>query len=701
MIKFIYKYFFLLLAAISLFSCTDDELVDPSIGNIEEKDYTDPTLPDEIKEGYSVTFNMRLDPIGTVDGVGTRSTLNDVYEIDNYIDLEKVRILFFVCAKGTTDFDTNGMPNEIDANGNITTNGGPKQFYIGDKDYFLFESKSRWVSHLNTSESSSANWQVTAPVFTYGNNEVYKWENIRKVLQTYPFKVVIMVNRPDKIDFGNFDNKFAGERVAFDTDRGPLWGPNDSWAKNLDSEGKNPDPRDIPTINDLHHCQWDAVYASKNNGDTDAGHPGPGVYTMIMKNPVSDDGRATLRKPADTKDADGKLTDPLANTDMMGALSSWTRNKLKQDGSGNETDADNSDKDANFYFHPDKVEQAIPMYGVQIFEPLTNWTKGTPFNLSYGDAGQDATYNRKNIHLLRSLVKLELKIPKRVIKNIDGKDTEIDITLKDVHLNYSNVMARCEPLDVATPPELLWRTHPECEWENIYEYGPIIFEDKGNGPNLPYFQQRMAWFYGAWRTWWHFNEDKDKGHGNGLEYGPRSTYFNISLNNEGKQGLWNKPYPRIYNPVIQRNAFVKLDDCEVSGEKDSHYYYVIYTGERNINDPSKFGRTNAYNKSESMAAYFYFRIAGDNDNIVYKIPISDCEHNDVFKANYTQTGVDWKDYIKEMAGDKKKNNWNWPLMRNHCYTFTVNSFGDFKDPGGLDVEVVSTEKRTAPDFFFK
>lgn len=676
------RYFFvlaLILVVFAISSCTDDKLL-PDPEQIEEKDYTDPTLPDEFKDGFSITFNMRLDPIGSVDGVGTRVTSTDIMEYDNYIDLEKVRILFFICAKGTTEFDTTGLPDEIDAQGNVSL-GGKKNYYIGDQDYFLFESKSRWVSQLTTAESSEANWQVTAPVFTYGNNEVYQWDKIRKALETYPFKVAVLVNRPDEVNFGNFDNKFNGAEVKFTTDRGPNWGPMDSWLPyELRSDEEKNDPnysKDRYTINDLHHCQWDAVYASKNNGDPNT-YAGSGVYTMIMKNPVSDEKTSYLEAPSENKDENGKLSDPKAYQDLMGALSYWTKKGEKVD----DTD--------NYYFLPDKVKQGIPMYGVQIFDPIKDWKKGTPFNLSYGLSGQQSTYKRKNIHLLRSLVKLELKIPK-VVLDADGNERKIEVI--NPRLDYSNVMARCEPLDVATPPEILWKSEADCEWENLLAYGPMINENHG-GPDLQYYQKKLAWFYGAWRTWWDFNETMK----NGLK---DKSFFDSNGNVRGK------PYPRIYNPVIQRNANASIKECMVegAGEDDKNYYFVVYTGERNINDPSRFGESTAYYIEKSMIAFFHFQIKGDDSNIRYKIALTDYSNNQLIKEKYTKTGILLDDYKKAMADKSKKEyvkeNWNWPLLRNHCYTFTVNSFGNFSDPGGLDVSVVSTEKRKAPGFYFE
>lgn len=627
----------------------------------------DPNLPEEIRNGYSISFNIDLNQFG--GDRYTRTDNADLMEVDNYVDLEKLRILFFVCASDQS------VPGQNKSVADTTRVKGRKNqelpYFTGENDHFLFESKSRWVSQLMDDESTSAKWQVTTPVFTYGNNDDYRWEDIRYALENYPFKIVVLANRPDLVDFGDFDNKF-GKSVPFYTGRGPYWGPSDTWIpyerRHL---GDNTDQIDVgvnfddkPTINDLHHCQWDVVYASKNSGDKDT-FKGEGIYSFIMKNPkpkdfVSVNGKNYVPQPGDKVDFD------VNQTNMMGALSNWTT-KIG---------------DITWYYLPDKVNQAIPMYGVQVFDPIQHWAPGSPYNVSDGHLSASGAYFRKNINLLRSLVKVELKIPKRM----KVKGVEQDIEIKEPTLCYSNVMARCEPLDVATPPERLWNEENwtldrYCEWKDIYDYGPIINQSNPAVTTpVDYMHQRMAWFYGAWKDWWHFNsQDHDYG------LSPASNYFNN----------YDREYPRIYNPVIQRNANGRIDNCEVSREEDDYYYYVIYTGERNINDPSKFGTDEAFKAINSEFMYFQFTIL----NNTYYIPLADYNKNDLAKNYYTSSTL-IKNYKEPMATGEQKN-WNWPLLRNHVYTFTIRNIGDLTETGDFfNVEAVSSEQRTAPTFWF-
>lgn len=657
-------------------SCVDESVTpEPSVTEPEEP-YIDPKLPEEIRNGFSISFNMSLESMG---GENTRTSNAELMDIDNFVDLEKVRVLFFVCAKDVSDKETSVADTAHIKYYSSAGNPNDKPYMAGKNDHFLFESKSRWVSILQDDESTTASWQVTAPVFTYGNNDEYRWEDIRYALTHYPFKVVVLANRPDYVNFGNFDSKFSGE-VHFNTGRGPTWGPNDTWIpkerRTTADNAVNWDEK--PIINDLHHCQWDVVYASKNSGDKSSSnipYGGAGVYNFIMENPKPND-----RDPVPQPDPNN-LDDPIHKQNRMGAFSNWTR---KEDfGKG---------KEENAYFLPDKSSQAIPMYGVQVFDPIPDWREGTPFNISERNHGQSGELIRKNIFLLRSLVKLELKIPKQMEQN--GR--MVPITITEPYIRYSNVMARCEPLDVATPTERLW--HEEdwtssdyCEWKNIYDYGPIINGDLGQG-NVETLDARLYWFYGAWRDWWHFNYNK------GIQYG---------VNPENGELFKGKgaPYPRIFNPVVQRNDEVRLDLCLIDDE--DFWYYVIYTGERNINDPTQFGQTDSFNAENAKAVYFRFIANGTT----YIVPTanftgtnlaSTFHFTDGSENSNVSTAGSAKSYFSQMA--KKTNpeteDWNWPFLRNHVYTFTVRSFGSFSDSGGIDVKVVSTEKRTAPTLTF-
>ena len=669
-------------------SCVDDRITLESPE--PEESWIDPNMPDEIRNGYSVSFKIALSDFGNMNGTRADNGLTntDLLGIDNFIDLERLRILFFVCAE-----DRDNNPERENYSIADTTHSGGRfnrdlPYFKGNNDHFLFESKSRWVSQLEADESTEALYQVTAPVFTYGNNDEYRWEDIRYALMNYPFKIVILANRPNDVEFGDFDSKFNGKKV-FKAGRGPYWGPEDTWIPR-ERRGLNPDYKEIdeatdwnskPIIHDLQHCQWDMVYASKNSGDKNT-FAGYGVYNFIMKNPLPESliDNKYVPWPGPEYD-DGKVSYDISQTNMMGALSNWT-----QDG---------------YYIVPNRTDHPIPMYGVQIFDKIEKWSAGSPFNVSDGHYNTAGEYIRKNINLLRSLVKVELRIPKQM--KLNGKD--VDIIVLEPELCYSNVMARCEPLDVATPPERLW--HEEnwnaatyCEWKNIYDRGPIIHEET-NTTNSPqdFIQQRYAWFYGAWKDWWHFNYNNSN-----VQFGlnPESNYFNLYAPS-------NAEFPRIYNPVIQRNGHARIDACKVDREEDAYHYFVVYTGERNINDPTTFGVSDSFNGFKAELAFFMFFIQAydENGNMVggkqrYKLPLTDYSTNTLVKSTkfYKEDKDDGATYRLPHSISSQKD-WNWPLLRNHVYTFTVRNLGSYSETGDwFSVESVSSEKRTAPGFWF-
>ncbi|MCH5242478.1 MAG: hypothetical protein J1F67_08650 [Muribaculaceae bacterium] len=703
--KSLKKYIYLLLSGAFFFlssSCVDDVL-DPS-----EIDGRDPTVPKELAEGFSISFNVSLNAMGNEsfslsDGITKNTYLR---ELENFVDLEKLRILFFTCKESEDG--------------------------SGKNDFFLFESKSRWVSVLTDIETTQANWQVTAPVFTYGNNDDYDWEAIRWALENHPFKIVILANRPDDVDFGNFDSKFDGE-ITFKTDRGPNWGPEQTYIYNaVNSDGvnwrdwqrrnkpefnyyqQNEDYfRKKPTINSLHHCQWDPIYTSKNNGKH--------VYDFIIEKPWADEKFDYVNN----KLKDGQFLtkqEGVGTYNLMGALSYWTKKKVESINNGKITYVQDPEtkKDGNFYFHPgpDQPTKGIPMYGCQVFDKLTDWKAGTPYNVSLKLSGQSDQYERKNIHLLRSVVKIEFKIPRRMTKE-DGTFVDLEVTLPKIH--YTNVMARCEPLDVATPTEQLWKSDDQslmndylnrCELENIMDYGPIIRENfnnenevkgttaEGLKPAAEYYYGLVEWFYGAWKDWWHFNDPAY----NNLN-GPESpgayqgTYFGYSPKNyEGKTPDY--PYPRIFNPVIQRNGDALIEDCQIKDDPD-FYYYVIYTGEKNINDPST---VNKFSLSTGELVYFSFTIKESGKTYSsepkYYIPLTDYSSNTILNNNYFTGTTSMTTYKGNMPGGGR-NNWNWALLRNHVYTVTVTSFKDFMDLGAINSQIVSSENRYAPAYEFE
>ena len=621
-------YLFLGLSLLGLNSCVDEVLTPDNSFQVD--------LPEGMEEGLTISFQISLDPMGGA-AARSRSTSEELTEIEDFIDLEKLRILFFTCTDVTDE--------------------------TGQSDHFLFESRSRWVAPLDKSSAASSKlWQVTTPVFTYGNEDTYNWDNVRELLTTKPFKVVVLANRPDSIRYGDFDGLYVGDENQQSEfwygNRGPYWGPADSYADN--KSDRTSAGKEVPHINNLHHCQWDPVYANKNRIENKPKEPknnnGVNVYDMILANPDQD------------------FMNESKN--WMGAVSSWTVKDKKDD--------------KNYYYHPDK-SQGIPMYGCQIFDHINadDWKVGTPFNVSETQTGQ-ASYNGKTVSLLRSLVRIDLEIPRWM----GGKSVEV----KDPQLLYSNVMARCEPLDVSTPTDQIWSdencdTYPFpsgshygkgglCEWYLLQQHEPLINGDYGEisaGQNVDVsgvretINKRMAWFYGAWKDWWDFNGKitaADCGDG---------------------------PYPHIFNVCVQRNANAYLDRVKVPDDPDFHHF-VIYTGERNINDPSNFRNLNVVG---SEICFFQFGISFDGSaEKIYQLAIADYTNNELIKK-YRSAGTNLKGstadfYRMKMINDNNPSYWNWVLLRNHIYRFRILSIDNNVDDNGNDVIVIDTENRYSP-----
>ena len=599
------KYTFLLLctAVVAMTSCSDSS--DDLLAEIEQS-----VSPEEQDHGYSIGLTITLDAMG---GRSVTPADDPLWEIENYIDPKKLRVLFF------------------------------------DKDdKFLFESKSRWVKQIETSNDNSR-WYVSVPFFTYGNEEDWNWEEIKRKLKSEPFKIAILANRPQMewcpvydewvdVNIGWFDNSY------------PKWGPEDA--------GKQ-------DVFDLHHCQRDPMYVTKNY-DSKGNYAG--FYDFVQGG-----------NPA---------TNPL-----MGATSSWVDYGKRDDGE--------KDKWGYRYFKSPDKSYPIPMYGIQQFQPLTDWAEGTTYNLTRP--------SDKPVSLLRSVVKLELLLPKEPTFVI---------------LKYINIYARCEPMNVWTPTDEIWGEHnsDECEWETVWKYGTLskrtdysieVYKSDGSvQPNIDpkgnwcngvggtgtvedckqQYQNRMSWLYGIWA--------KDKG----WKWNGRP----IELPTEAEKGK----YPQILNSCIQRNNFVNCEKVrDPKYKKDGYIRYVIYTGERNVNDPSKLDQLN----NEGTVAYWHIGIGGT----VYSIPLAknfpqDLTYKKVNSSNlstenapsiHTQSGTERLSsnvmspyfYAVQEMKDANYQNMPIPLIRNHVYRFKIGNpnpqwqaktrANDNNDSEGITVEV--------------
>lgn len=510
----------------------------------------------------------------------------------------------------------------------------PEKFrvlFFDSNDKLLFESKSRWVKKLNPS-SNNSEWLVSVPVFTYGNDvyevdengekiiKEWNWELIREKLTTEKFKIAILANRPE-LDWYPAFKDLSGVPAHWYDNSGPFWNP--------DSTGK-------VSVFDLHHCQYDPMYHGKSTEN--------GYYDFIMKDWGKD--KYEDKRP------------------KMGATSSWVnwKSETKKPTEYDPKHTSGAGDTVRYTIRP-SFEHPIPMYGIQEFQPISNWTKGTPFNLSDLIGGTDETnkpYNYRSVSLLRSVARLDLLLPK----------SSYPTKPKMVGLWYSNIYARCEPMNVWDPTDQIWQEDHEndCEWNDIMNYGLVSSKNTSlggtnrNSSQKNDFQKTISWFYGEWlKKGWIFKNSE-----------------NQDLTPDEIPGIH---YPKIFNPCVQRN---KLVICSEEGEgdandlyNDEYWHFVVYTGERNMIDPNTLPQTSG----TAYATTWMFKDE-DHDKKYYFIPIADYSksqsyarqnfgpYDDFNTGNTLPTGI--LSYGNDLRDNvTTRDEMPWPLLRNHIYRITV------------------------------
>lgn len=671
---------FLLLLSILLMpsACTDDPLI-PGDNSLEKDTYYS-----EFADGYSVAFDVTVDQLGGNFVTRANADDYDLAEAENYLSPEEFRIFFFT-----------------------------------ENDKFLFESKSRWLTEID-SKDGNRRWRVGVPIFQYLSdnaskdeggkfeNEEYKWDAIVDYLKNNSFKVAILANRPTTVnipiinDFpdaprdengdyipGNWQNEWDKLKSG-KAENGPDWGPENSYATYIDKD----DPR-IRDVFDLHHAQKDPVYLSKSatKNKTTGLMDNNGHYDLIAETGNSD----TDKLPS----GGGSTIDML----YMGAFITWLNEKqISVTQSSGAVSLQSTYRllkplRTSAMLDSDEInmeEMHIPMYGIQKFAPLTDWTKGTTYNISTQTASQSTSYPYKTIFLLRCVVKLELRIP-----TIDAEGKEVDLDLEHAQLYYNNVMSRCEPMDTWTPTDELWSADhkSDCEWSRIRDFGPFA-----NGDDNNQFKNRLSWYYACWQEkGWDFRA-------------------------HAKEGTWDHVYPsgiespRIFNPMVQRLKCAYIRTCylpigdldaatgKVIPSKNSYHRWVIYCGERNINDPTQLGTLAKGNDAFSYVSFFRIKRNGneeeDVNDVIYSIPIVDYSYRpntnyvynkltgDNNEINDIEKGHTWMEsnpsYFNNIRDCKDPGMLPYPLLRNHFYRLTV-SFGANQN---IDVEIMDAQHRS-------
>ena len=584
----------LLLGVLSVsFSCVSDNSLDV------EEPTEDGGFGDDV---YVLNFAVTLDNLGySSTRAITDSDPARITKYENYINLERFRILFF-------DSD----------------------------DKFLFESKNRWVKQIDIKGGYSG-WYVSVPFGpfgddSYGEGQEYDWELIRDKLTSASFKVAILANRPAQLLYpGNFaDSELELPDGVFDND-GPYWGPEHTGKKD---------------IFELHHYQYDIIYADK--GDV---KNGKSYYDFVMGDIKTD--RPTMGSAINWVSFDNDDTDKVTLTSSV----------------------------AMRHIKMPSEEHPIPMYGIQQFDkiPKDVWKKGTPFDLSNLQTDihkiDVAEYNAKSVSLLRSCVRLDLVIPKTVKGGAKPQH---------ISLWYSNIYSRTEPMDTWTPTDEIWeKDHDkDCEWIRIRDYG-LMSSTNDSDITKDAYQNKLKWFYGAWiERGWKFERLDGK--------------YSVPTKTNGLE------YPRIFNACIQRNKVITCERGYVGDYNDNNHHYVVYTGERNMNDPNTLPDLT---KNPYIACFViswdkqkYYCIPLLNYGGVNKSFNAFGPHTENVEANGNWPSA-MNTYINDLKKETNKNNFPYPLLRNHIYRFTLTGTSTRAD-GELEDISVSSEVFQTPDINF-
>lgn len=353
---------------------------------------------------------------------------------------------------------------------------------------------------------------------------------------------------------------------------------------------------------------------------------------------------------------------------------------------------------------PDR-DHLIPMYGVQEFEPIRDYlTPNTLFNLSDPSLNTKLTdadgneYKWRDVFMLRSVAKVELLIDKNLLSSVDAAH---------VFMRSMNRSARCEPIDVWTPTNLLWYgsdfgNYPapfdngnysylgsdnqpkytsilgiNTERSNIKSYGPFYDASYNEATESSFgetFRRKSAWYYGVWRNekdWdWGIYHDKN-------QYNPNNS----------------PQYPRVFNPRVDRSDLTHFIEA---GEEGGFKKYVLYMPEKCTDDPDSRGRLSSGPMIPHIELRFedkYGNELTDNNSIkshgAYRIYFTDYnngEPNDLLNRNRDGYSENYANLIAPL----------YPIIRNHVYRFKVTGL----NPNEINFQICDPAGRTAHNITF-
>lgn len=359
----------------------------------------------------------------------------------------------------------------------------------------------------------------------------------------------------------------------------------------------------------------------------------------------------------------------------------------------------------SYLYYTDRVGVApsedfpIPMYGIQSFPKLKGyWEPGTLFDLTNFSNMGASGYAYNDIPLLRSVAKIELRIPSNLNPDF-------------VFLRCANRTARWEPVDISTNTREIWKDHiqdyvnqhsHECEWFHIRGHKPFYekttnfdpTEDSqgnitGYDAEFADYQQKLAWYYGTWAPG--YKPKTTTINPDGTKTVTPATTSGLTLNGVTVPALnacndsWRDPveatfdhtdYPHVMNAMINRSDFTEFIDAGTDG---IYKKYVLYVPEKYVDDPNNIGKSRQMEQENPKVIHIEFRANGDpfsnlDDNNCYRIYFIEDGFNKEMNYPTFQTGSngveddDWEHSYEQQPENLRK---HWPIIRNHKYAFTV------------------------------
>lgn len=363
---------------------------------------------------------------------------------------------------------------------------------------------------------------------------------------------------------------------------------------------------------------------------------------------------------------------------------------------------------------PDK-DYPIPMYGIQDFDAIGEyWEPGILFNLSQFNNAQKQGYSYRNISLLRSLARVELRLAK---KDFPKKPTH-------VFLRSQNRSARIMPVDFFTPTDIVWNGfNPSSqsdvkrlqnyinsgnlneqniiqntpghkgELDNIMQYGPIYIGSNNNqgqsgSQKLDEYRKTTAWPFGIWEQQWGWDWNRGTGYVSDFAtYKPGQT--------RAHTGQVVPEYPRILHTRISRSDYARFTEIDDGSE---YWHYIIYTAEKNITDADNPG--NIADRPKIIHIELRFNGGLPEKDNAEDNTVNNFDDNGAYRLYFTEGGrasLGDFNFTGRESWDAYEYDWNiakqhWPILRNHIYSFTVT--GGIGNRSNINFQVAAPDNRS-------